>query len=188
MIKEYKEILNEEGDWVIGDPTNIGQVYRKVINLGNGNKGFVQSTYGGDSPYKEEDIYPLSNITVTISQEGQKELPKENLYQIPLKTTFKIQASILDETGTLKEDMDYILLGIPEKLYLPFTKYAGGVFGQILDEVYLLTNLKKGIFIVEGDLPSSGNWILTEDRINKSLKAVGIDWKISSKNLNVIVN
>jgi len=44
-MNEYNEILDINGEWVVGDPTEEGQRFRKVIDFGNDKKAFVESTY-----------------------------------------------------------------------------------------------------------------------------------------------
>ena len=39
-----------------------------------------------------------------------------------------------------------------------------------------------------GDLPSKGNWKLTTDRVNDSLKSINADWEVSDAGFNFIVS
>lgn len=53
-MNEYNEILDENNEWIAGDPTEEGQRFRKVIDFGNDKKAFVESTYTTPQPIPEK--------------------------------------------------------------------------------------------------------------------------------------
>ena len=64
-------------------------------------------------------------------------------------------------------------------------KFANGV---VIDEVYFKATIIDGVISSSGDLPSKGNWKLTTERVNDSLKSIDADWEVSDAGFNFIVS
>lgn len=174
----YNEVLDSQNEWVTGEPTEDGQRYRQVLDFGNDKKSYVEVTY--HSPDLEPNEYSTQNESLTAS--GQPLQGLNNTYYAAVGSEIQLQADIVDGQGNVQTQIDQASLGYPPVLKMPVIKFAGGIGGTIIDEVYFTVTLAQGVLTATGKLPSSGDWKLLTNRLNQSLLSIGADWKISRNN------
>ena len=129
----------------------------------------------------------FSTINESISIGSNSPLPRISMYPSVFGDNILISADVINSKGELQTQLDQVGLNLPPVLFLPFTKYAGGVNGTILDEIPFDAALVGGKFSIEGVFPSKGNWIMTQDRVNQALKSIGVDWEINCGNVSFMV-
>ena len=110
-----------------------------------------------------------------------------DVYYANKNTDITITADIVDKEGELQTNIDQTLLGFPPLLKLPVNKYIGGESGEVVDEVYFNATLTEGVLTATGKIPSSGDWKLTTERLNKSIEAIGGSFKIDRQNITFLV-
>ena len=102
----------------------------------------------------------------------------------------------LDEGALLQIEVDLTGLDpLGEPFVIPFTlqnsintpivKHANGQ--PTTDERYLLTTVTAGHFIMKGRLPS-GDWKLTQARINAALKQISAPFEVNTPTLTFLVS
>ena len=102
----------------------------------------------------------------------------------------------LDEGALLQIEVDLTGLDpLGEPFVIPFTrqnsintpivKHANGQ--PTTDERYLLTTVTAGHFIMKGRLPS-GDWKLTQARINAALKQINAPFQVNTPTLTFLVS
>ena len=109
------------------------------------------------------------------------------VYYASKNAEITIVADVVDNKGGLQEEIDQTELGFPPLLKLPVNKYIGGASGQIVDEVYFNATLREGVLTATGEIPTSGDWKLTTDRLNKSIEALNGNFKIQRKDITFLV-
>lgn len=110
-----------------------------------------------------------------------------DVYYANKNTDIIITADVVDNEGELQINIDQTLLGFPPLLKLPVNKYIGGESGEVVDEVYFNATLTEGVLTATGKIPSSGDWKLTTERLNKSIEAIGGSFKIDRQNITFLV-
>lgn len=180
---KYNEIRNAEGEWVAGDPTEDGQQYRQVLDFGNDKKSYVELVY--QAPVPEASEYSTQNEAITSGDSPLQGL--NNTYYAPVETEVKLTTEIVDEQGQLQSQLDQTALGYPPVLKMPVVKFAGGINGSIIDEVYFTVTLNGGVLTATGKLPTSGDWKLLTGRLNAALKSIGANWEIERANTTFLV-
>jgi hypothetical protein len=74
---------------------------------------------------------------------------------------------------------------MPGYIDTPIVKHANGQ--PTTDERYLLTTVTAGHFIMKGRLPS-GDWKLTQSRINAALKQINAPFEVNTPTLTFLVS
>lgn len=126
--------------------------------------------------------YLTSNIQVTVN--GNSPQGAEQVYFGIAGDAFTATCDIIDSKGELQTQIDQVTQGYPEILALPVVKVIDGDTSKVVDEVYMNTTLVNGVLTATGRLPSAGNWILSKDRVNKSLDEISADWHIKIKDVS----
>lgn len=180
-------------DWLPDHPSEFAVLDFPEI----GGKTYFHCKYKGEKPLTSDydvntylssttvPLYQTTNETVKINDNVP--LPRVVLHTSTLGDVITINANVVDDQGSLQTQLDQSGLNLPPVLFLPFQKFTGGVSGTVLDEVYFTTTLTDGVISINGTFPSAGNWIMTEKRMNQALKAIGLDFKIQSGDLNIMV-
>ena len=109
------------------------------------------------------------------------------VYYAAKNTEITITAEVVNGDGDIQTQIDQTALAFPPVLKLPVNKYIGGESGQVVDEVYFNATLVGGILTATGEIPTSGDWKLTTDRLNKSIEALNGDFKIERKNITFLI-
>lgn len=119
---------------------------------------------------------------------GGQALPGiNNTYYAPVATEISVSADIVNDSGDIQTQLDQTALGYPPVLKMPVVKFAGGINGSIIDEVYFTVTLVEGVLTATGSLPTSGDWKLLTERLNASLSTIGADWKVDRPNTTFLV-
>lgn len=165
-------ILNEDGEWVDGEPTENGQRYKVVYADGSS----IQSIYSIPPP--ELPTYLTANELVKVN--GNPATGKASVHFAVKGDSLTITANLVDGDGNIQTQIDQTSLGYPPMLMLPFVKVAGNT---IVDEVYVLTTINAGVIESSGEFPTGGNWQLTQDRVNASLAEIYAEWQIKIESI-----
>lgn len=105
-----------------------------------------------------------------------------NTYYAPTDVEIQLTCNIINKEEEVQTEIDQEVLGYPPVLKMPVVKFAGGINGTVVDEVYFTVTLVQGVLTATGTLPSSGDWKLLTGRINQSLESIGADWKVERSN------
>lgn len=124
--------------------------------------------------------YQDANESITAG--GQPLQGLNNTYYAPINVQITLQADIVDSQGAIQTKIDQTALGYPPVLKMPVVKFAGGINGTIVDEVYFTVSINAGVLTAYGTLPTSGDWKLLKDRMNAALSAINANWKIDRPN------
>ena len=127
--------------------------------------------------------FDTANESITIN--GHPPTTKQEVYFVDIGDALVLSAYLVNEAGEIQDQIDQTALGYPPVLALPLMKYANGV---VIDEVYFKATIVDGVISSSGDLPSKGNWKLTTERVNDSLKSIDADWEVSDAGFNFIVS
>jgi len=168
--------------WVEGIPAD-GDLVREYVFVGTSNEHYREYTYVNDA--QEELTY--FNANESLESGGVALTGLGNVYYTDANTQVTISADIVDSDGVVQSQIDQTLLGLPPLLKLPVNKYIGGASGQIVDEVYFNATLSSGVLTATGIIPSSGDWKLTAERLNKSIQALGQSWQIDRQDITFLV-
>lgn len=139
---------------------------------------------GFDTPsvIQNKDIFLSSNEKVQVN--GNPVQGRETAYFGLVGDSFSAEADITDENGLLQTQIDQIALNYPPKLFLPVVKIINGDTSKPSDEVYMTASIVGGKLTATGKFPTAGNWVLLQERINKSLDEIGSDWHIEMPTLS----
>lgn len=158
-------------------------------------QGYVISDYNGDTGASElanydpsewvQEPYTTQNENITI--DGNVVSGLNNVYYAAKDVIIQVQTEIVDSQGSVQTQLDADSLGYPPILKMPCVKFAGGLDGTVVDEVYFNVTLVNGVLTATGTLPSSGDWKLLEARLNQSLASIGADWRITRPNVTFLV-
>ena len=136
-------------------------------------------------PLDTREVFYNANESMTS---GGEPLPGlGDVYYAAKNTEITISAEVVNNEGELQTQIDQTALAFPPILKLPVNKYIGGESGQVVDEVYFNATLVEGILTATGEIPTSGDWKLTTERLNKSIEAVGGSFKIDRQNITFLV-
>lgn len=127
------------------------------------------------------------NQNESITSGGEPLQGQSSIYYAPMDADIVVAAEIVDSEGVVQTQLDQIILGFPPILKLPINKYIGGRDGQIVDEVYFNATLADGVITAVGQIPESGDWKLTTDRLNLSIQAIGGEFKIDREDITFLV-
>lgn len=139
------------------------------------------------------DVTPLDtrevfyNANESISSGGEALLGVGDVYYANKNTDITISAEVVNGDGDIQTQIDQTALAFPPVLKLPVNKYIGGIEGDIADEVYFNATLVEGVLTATGQIPTSGDWKLTTDRLNKSIEALNGAFKIDRKNITFLI-
>lgn len=189
------EIKDVNDNWVEGTPVD-GQLYRQVFKTGervvviNGVPTtedvlvYVEGTFIDDNPISTKQSFLIANQSITSN--NQPVLGLNNVFYAIVGDTLQLQSDIVDDQGVLQTQIDQTALGYPPVLKMPVVKFAGGINGTIVDEVYFNVTLVNGVLTATGVIPSSGDWKLLTTRLNQSLDSIGADWEVSTNNITFL--
>jgi len=98
--------------------------------------------------------------------------------------SINITLNIVNDNGDVQTSIDQTALCYPPMLALPIVKVAGGA--TVIDEVYATTTIINGVMnaTLNTGVLTSGNWVLSEERINASLAEIGALWTISMNSIS----
>ena len=171
------------------DPKTVLPKGVTLIAKGDNENFFTGSTWVYKEPNFEKPLKfnTYYNSDESLTSEGNPLLGLNDTYYAPLSTDISVSAKIVDSQGTIQTQIDQTELGFPSVLKLPVNKYLGGIDGQVIDEVYFNATLTEGVLTATGKIPSSGDWKLTTERLNKSIEAIGGSFKIDRQNITFLV-
>lgn len=127
------------------------------------------------------------NANESMTSEGEPLPGLGDVYYANKNTEITISAEVVNSDGDIQTQIDQTALAFPPVLKLPVNKYIGGESGQVVDEVYFNATLVEGILTATGQTPTSGDWKLTTERLNKSIEALNGDFKIERKNITFLI-
>ena len=127
------------------------------------------------------------NANESMTSGGEALAGLGDVYYAAKNTEITISAEVVNGDGDIQTQIDQTALAFPPILKLPVNKYIGGESGQVVDEVYFNATLVEGILTATGQMPTSGDWKLTTDRLNKSIGALNGDFKIDRKNITFLI-
>ena len=58
---------------------------------------------------------------------------------------------------------------------------------MVLDQIYMDATITGGHLVATGKFPSSGDWRLTQDRLNQSLANIGQQWAINFDGMSFLI-
>ena len=138
------------------------------------------------------DVTPLDtrevfyNANESMTSDGEPLSGLGDVYYANKNTDITISAEVVNGDGDIQTQIDQTALAFPPILKLPVNKYIGGIEGDIADEVYFNATLVEGVLTATGQIPTSGDWKLTTDRLNKSIEALNGAFKIDRKNITFL--
>ncbi len=158
-------------------------------------EGYVISDYDGETGASELANYdptewfqaPYTTQNENITIDGSVVSGLNNVYYAFQDLVIEVQTEIVDSEGVVQTQLDATSLGYPPILKMPCVKFAGGLDGTVVDEVYFNVTLENGVLTATGTLPSSGDWKLLEARLNQSLASIGADWRITRPDVTFLV-
>ena len=165
--------------WVDGDPTENGQSYRVKIQSGKG-LGYI---------YKKHVISiapPEFNTSNRVVKVGGITQSGVNGFYANIGDDIEISMSIVDDNGDIIAAIDQSNLQA-EKLKIPLIKYADGHKSTILDKVYFDVTIIAGVATITGSFAASGDWKVTCEHTNDSLKAVNAGFTVKSNPITFLV-
>lgn len=135
--------------------------------------------------YPEPKIYHQGNISITV--DGNPAIGLGDTFYGDTNVDVVIQADILDSEDNIVTEIDQVTLGYPPVLKMPIVKMLGGISGTEIDEIYFNVSLTEGVLTASGVIPTSGDWKILSERLNKAIKAVNGDWEVESFTINILV-
>lgn len=122
-----------------------------------------------------------------ITQDGRALGGMGNTYYAPVGAAIQLKADIVDALGNLQTQIDQSAGHYPPILKMPVVKMAGGALGSVIDEAYFTVRLSGGVLTATGAIPSSGDWKLTESRINRALQSINAGWEVNRDTTTFLV-
>lgn len=157
-------IKNELDEWVGGVPTKSGQKYKEVFDSGL----VVESFY-----YKEVETvkYEIENKVVTVA--GVISPDFGGVYFASKNDSINLSMKLVGGDSINLTSPPY-----PPFLMLPILKLSAS--GSVINEVYLRTVIENGMITISGQFTESGNWQLTQERVNASLAEIHVKWQVTN--------
>ena len=125
-------------------------------------------------------VFNIVNEAVTIN--GLPVKGKQDTYNDGLVgDSFTAEADIVDENGGI-----ITAINSTSPLRLPLAKVIDGT-SMVLDQIYMDATITDGHLVATGKFPSSGDWRLTEGRLNKSLANIGQQWAINFDGMSFLI-
>lgn len=149
-MNQYNEVLDNEQQWIKGEPTQEGQRYRKVFDFGNGKLGYEETTF---SIATETPTVELTNVQVTGAN---AELGAGNIWWIPQGEPFTLQG----EVNLPDSDMMIII-----------ERVASG--NTVIDDLRAKASIVAGVVTINAVFTQSGNYQITAERLNAGLRTIG---------------
>ena len=127
------------------------------------------------------------NANESMTNNGEPLPGSGDVYYAAKNAEIVISAEVVNGDGDIQTQIDQTALAFPPLLKLPVNKYIGGIEGHIADEVYFNATLIEGVLTATGQIPTSGDWKLTTERLNKSIEALNGNFKIDRKNITFLI-
>lgn len=169
-------------EWVAGEPTVHGQIYREYINESK-DSGFVELRH---STVLHSLIYNIAKTKVKDNSAltpGYPNIRSPYNFFVSNGSSIELEMDIEDDEGNLQAQIDGSALGYPP-LVLPIVKFAESGF-SVVDEIYFESTIISGKVKASGKLPSSGNWKLKTSRVNLSLSSINANWEIKGPDITL---
>lgn len=179
MVTEYVNgdpILDEDGNPVLDDEGN--PTYEQVPTEVTKHKitGFeIKPVEVPQLP-----VFNIINEAVTIN--GLPVKGKQDVYNDGLAgDTFRAEADIVDSNGDIAT-----MINSTSPLRLPMIKVIDGT-NTVLDQVYMDASITNGHLVATGKFKDSGDWRLTEERLNQSLANIEQPWRVSFSDMSFLI-
>ena len=154
-MNTYNQILDENNEWVNGEPTTEGERYREVLDFGGEKKGYVETTY---STQQEPAIIELTDVAVT-SENAQ--LGAGNIWWLPQGEPFTLTANI----------------ALPDtQMMIIIERVANG--STVIDDMRVKASIANGVVTINAALAHSGNYQITPERLNQGLETIGAPFRL----------
>lgn len=125
-------------------------------------------------------VFEITNEAVTIN--GLPVKGKQDVYNDGLAgDSFMAEADIVDGNGDV-----VAMINSTSPLRLPMIKVIDGT-STVLDQVYMDASITNGHLVATGKFKDSGDWRLTEERLNLSLENIGQDWRVSFSGMSFLI-
>ena len=155
-MQQYNQILDENGDWINGEPAQDGQRYRVAFDFGNDKVGYEEKTF---NTVTETPVIELTNVQVTSTN---AQLGAGNIWWIPQGETFTL-------TGDVSlPDADMMII---------IERVASG--NTVIDDLRAKASIVNGVVTINAVFTQSGNYRITADRLNEGLRAINADFELA---------
>lgn len=126
--------------------------------------------------------HTINNEVVTVNENPAMGLG--NVYYAAPGDSISLSADIVDGDGNVQTQIDQTALGYPPVLKMPIVEMLNG---ELIGQSYLTVTLANGTLTATGVVPRSGDWKITQDRVNASLAAIGADWQVEMSTKTFLV-
>ena len=155
-MNTYNQILNENNEWIDGEPTKEGERYRQVLDFSGEKKGYVEETF---STLQEPAIIALTDFVVTSDNAL---LGAGNIWWLPQGEPFTLTANI----------------GLPDtQMMIIIERVANG--STVIDDMRVKASIVGGVVTINAALAHSGNYQITAERLNKGLETIGAPFRLA---------
>lgn len=156
-MNKYNQILNQDNEWVDGEPTVDGERYRQVLDFGGeGKQGYIEMTY---SSLQEPTVIELTDIVVT-SENAQ--LGAGSIWWLPQGEPFALTANV----------------ALPDtQMMIIIERVANG--STVIDDMRVKASIVDGVVTINAALANSGNYQITAERLNQGLETIGAPFRLA---------
>lgn len=154
------QILDENNDWIDGEPTIEGQKFRNKIDVGNSNFGYEETAYS--VPQASKPTFSLTNVSVVA--EGAKKVGE--IWWLPTNTIFTLTANVS------LEDLEMMVI-VEQVVRLDDGSY------NVVNDKRIPASIIGGVVTVKGQFKNDGNYRITAERLNLGLNEVKAPFNLS---------
>lgn len=155
-MQQYNQILDENNEWINGEPTQNGQRYRAVFDFGNDKLGYEEKTF---SIAESTPTIELTNVQVASAS---AELGAGDIWWLPQGEPFTLTANV----------------ALPDaNMMIIIERVANG--STVIDDVRVKATIANGVVTINAAFAQSGNYQITAERLNAGLDTIGAGFNLA---------
>ena len=155
-MQQYNQILDENNEWINGEPTEDGERYRKVLDFGGDKFGYEETTF---NIITETPTIELTNVQVTSTS---AELGSGNIWWLPQNEPFTLTANV----------------ALPDaNMMIIVERVANGSI--VIDDMRVKATIANGVVTINAAFAQSGNYQITAERLNAGLDTIGAGFNLA---------